>query len=268
MFQQFYGFARIPFSKTIPTADLFPTSGQAELAGRLTYLLRESGFGLVTGEIGSGKSTAVRAFCSSLDPNRYQLLYLANPTSGITGIYRELLAALGQEVPFGKPRMVARLRSALEELSTRGHKTPVVILDEAQLLSQPMLDQIRLLFSDRMDSHSLATVLLVGHPDLRRTLRLAVHEALFQRLTARCHLGPLDLAETLGYVRHQVRVAGYTTGQLFTDDAVARIFDYTKGLPRRINQLCTLALMAGFIEQKTLIDESTIRKAIADIDQE
>jgi general secretion pathway protein A len=164
--------------------------------------------------------------------------------------------------------MVARLRSALEELSTRGHKTPVVILDEAQLLSQPMLDQLRLLFSDRMDSHSLATVLLVGHPDLRRTLRLAVHEALFQRLTARCHLGPLDLVETVGYVRHRVRLAGYAAGQLFTDDAAARIFDYTKGLPRRINHVCTLALMAGFIEHKTLLDETTIRKAIADIDQQ
>ncbi len=268
MFQQFYGFARLPFSKSIPTADLFPTAGQAELTGRLTFLLRESGFGLVTGEIGSGKSTAVRAFCSSLDPNRYQLLYLANPTSGITGILRDLLLGLGHQAPFGRPRMVALLRSALEELSTHRHKTPVVILDEAQLLSQPMLDQLRLLFSDRMDSHSLATVLLVGHPDLRRTLRLAVHEALFQRLSARCHLGPLDLVETVGYVRHQVRVTGYTAGQLFTDDAAARIFDYTKGLPRRINQVCTLALMAGFIEQKTLIDETTIRKAIADIDQQ
>jgi len=78
----------------------------------------------------------------------------------------------------------------------------------------------------------------------------------------------MDLAETLGYVKHQVRVAGYTAGPLFTDDAVARLFDYTKGLPRRINQVCTTALMAGLIEQKNLVDESTIRKAIAEIDQE
>lgn len=268
MFQQFYGFTRTPFSKTIPTADLFPTASQQELCARLTYLLRDRGFGLVTGEIGSGKSTAVRTFAATLDPNRYLVLYVANPTTGITGLYRELLLALGHESPFGKPRMVARLRSAFQDLSVHKHRAPVVILDEAHLLTQPMLDQLRLLFSDQMDSHSLATLLLVGPPDLRRTLRLAVHEALSQRLSVRYHLGPMDLAETLGYVRHQVRVAGYAAGPLFTDDAVARIFDYTKGLPRRINQVCTTALMAGFIEQKTLIDEGTIRKAIADIDQE
>ena len=268
MFQEFYGFTRHPFSKTISTQDLFPAAGQAELSARLTYLLREHGFGLITGEVGSGKSTAVRAFAAGLDPNRYLVLYVANPTIGIAGIYRELLAALGQQVPFGKPRMVAHLRAAFQNLAAHKHRAPVVILDEADLLTQPMLEQLRLLFSDQMDSHSLATLLLVGHPDLRRALRLAVHEPLAQRLSVRYHLGPLDLAETVAYVKHQVRVAGYTTGPLFTDDAIARLFDYTKGLPRRINQVCTTALMAGLIDKKSLIDETTIRKAIAELDQE
>ena len=268
MFCKFYAFTRTPFSKTIPTGELFATAGQAELGARLAYLLKESGFGLVTGEIGSGKSTAVRAFASSLDPNRHLVLYLANPTTGITGIYRELLISLGHEPPFGKPRMVAKLRSALEGLSLHKHRSALVILDEAHLLTQPMLDQLRLLFSDKMDSHSLATLLLVGHPDLRRTLRLSVHEALFQRITIRHHLGPMDLVETVGYVKHHVRIAGHTSDPIFTDEAIARVFDYTKGVPRRINQVCTTALMAGLIDQKSLIDESTIRKAIADIDQE
>src|SRR5712692_11685002 len=120
----------------------------------------------------------------------------------------------------------------------------------------------------RVDSQSLATLVLVGHPDLRRPLHLAVHEAFSQRLTVRYHLGPLDLAETIGYVRHHVRAAGYTTGPLFTDDAVARIYEYTKGLPRRINQVCTTALMAGLIDQKQLLDETTIRKAIAELDHD
>jgi len=268
MFQEFYGFTRLPFSRTIATQDLFPTAGQKELSARLTYLVHERGFGLVTGDIGSGKSTAVRTFAAGLDFNRYLVVYLANPTTGMTGLYRDLLLSLGVEPPFGKPRLVARIRTALEELSATKHRAPVVVLDEAHLLTQPMLEQLRLLFSDQMDSQSLATLLLVGHPDLRRTLRLAVHEALSQRLSVRYHLGPMDLQETLGYVKHQVRVAGYTASSLFTDDAIARLFDYTKGLPRRINQVCTTALMAGLIEQKNLIDESTIRKAIADIDQE
>lgn len=268
MFQEFYGFMHVPFSKSIATDDLFPTGGQTELAARLTYLVRERSLGLVTGEIGSGKSTAVRAFTASLDPNRYLVLYLSNPTTGITGIYRDLLLGLGHEPPFSRPRLVARVRDAFADLLNAKRRVPIVILDEAHLLTQPMLEQLRLLFSDQMDSQSLATVVLVGHPDLRRTLHLAVHEAFSQRLAVRYHLGPLDLAETVGYVRHHVRAAGYTTGLLFTDDAVARVYEYTKGLPRRINQVCTTALMAGLIDQKQLLDEATIRKAIAELDHD
>ena len=268
MFQEFYGFTQVPFSRTIATSDLFPTRGQKELAARLSYLVRERGFGLVTGEVGSGKSTAVRAFTATLDPNRYLVLYLANPTTGITGIYRDLLLGLGHEPPFSRPRLVTRLRAAFTDLLTAKRRVPIVILDEAHLLTQPMLEQLRLLFADQMDSQSLATVMLVGHPDLRRTLHLAVHEAFSQRLVVRYHLGPLDLAETIGYVRHHVRAAGYIAGPLFTDDAITRIFDFTKGLPRRINQVCTTALMAGLIDQKQVLDETTIRKAIAELDHD
>jgi type II secretory pathway predicted ATPase ExeA len=268
MFQEYYGFTHLPFSRTIATADLFPTSGQQELGARLMYLVHERGFGLITGEIGSGKSTAVRAFAAGLDFNRYLVVYLANPTTGMTGLYRELLVTLGYEPPFSKPRLVARIRTALEELSVNKRRAPVVVIDEAHLLTQPMFEQLRLLFSAQMDSASLATLVLVGHPDLRRTLHLSVHEAFHQRLTVKYHLAALGLEETLGYIRHQVRMAGYTTGPLFTDDAIQRIFEYTKGLPRRINQVCTTALLAGRIDQKPVLDESTVRKAIADLDHE
>ena len=76
------------------------------------------------------------------------------------------------------------------------------------------------------------------------------------------------IEETIGYIKHQVRIAGYTAGALFTDDAIQRIFEYTKGIPRQINQVCTTALMAGLIDQKSVLDESTLRKAIADLDHE
>ena len=115
MFQEFYGLSSLPFSRTIATKDLFPTASQKELGARLAYLVRERGFGLVTGEIGSGKSTAVRAFAASLDFNRYLVVYLANPTTGITGLYRDLLLQLGVEPPFSKPRLVARIRPALDD---------------------------------------------------------------------------------------------------------------------------------------------------------
>ena len=268
MFQQFYGFTRLPFSRSIPTADLFATAGQKELSARLTYLVREQGFGLVTGEFGSGKSTAVRAFTDSLDFNRYLVIYLTNPTTGISGLYRELLLNLGRKPPYTVSRQVSAIRAAFDDLRSTKRRAPLVIVDEAHLLTQPMLEQLRLLFSSKMDSQSLATLLLVGHPSLRSSLRLTVHEAFYQRLSVRYHLSPLDLQETLGYVKHHVQVAGFTVGTLFTDDAITRIFEYTKGLPRRINQVCTTALMAGMIDQKSVIDETSVRKAIADLEHD
>lgn len=106
------------------------------------------------------------------------------------------------------------------------------------------------------------------HSSLRTALRLSLHEAFYQRLSVRYHLPPLNLQETLGYVRHHVRVAGFTAGTLFTDDAVTRIFEYSKGFLRRINQVCTTALMAGAIDQKSVIDEASVRKAIAELEYE
>jgi general secretion pathway protein A len=268
MFQQFFGFTCSPFSKSIPTADLFGSAGQKELAARLTFLVRERGFGLLTSEFGSGKSTAVRAFAASLDFNRYLVIHLDNPTTGITGLYRDLLLNLGQRPPYTAARMVTAIRLAFDDLISNKRRIPLVIIDEAHLLSQSMLEQLRLLLSDKMDSQSLATLLLVGHPSLRSTLRLTVHEAFQQRLTMRYLLPPLDLQETIGYVKHHLRVAGTTNPAIFTDDAITRIFEYTKGFPRRINQACITALMAAMIDQKFTVDESTIRKAIADLEHE
>jgi type II secretory pathway predicted ATPase ExeA len=268
MFQQFYGFTRLPFSRSIPTDDLFDTAGQKELSARLTYLVREQGFGLITGEFGSGKSTAVRAFSDSLDFNRHLVIYLTNPTTGIGGLYRELLLNLGHKPPYTASRQVAAIRAAFDDLRSSKRRASLVIVDEAHLLTQDMLQQLRLLFSCKMDSQSLATLLLVGHPCLRTTLRLTVHEAFYQRISVRYHLPPFDLQETLGYVKHHVQVAGFTGGTLFTDDAITRIFEYTKGLPRRINQVCSTALMAGAIDEKSVIDETSVRKAIADLEHE
>ena len=152
MFQEFYGFTRLPFSRTIATQDLFPTVGQKELGARLAYLVRERGVGLITGEIGCGKSTAVRAFAASLDFNRYLVVYLANPTTGMTGLYRDLVVSLGYEPPFSKPRLVARIRTALEDLSVTKHRAPVVVLDEAHQLP----DTATLFFGEQLTAGQIA----------------------------------------------------------------------------------------------------------------
>ena len=267
MFQQFYGFSRLPFSKDISPQDLFQAEGQQELCARLTYLVKERGLGLVTGETGSGKSTALRRFVASLDANRHFVIYLSNPLLGMSGLYREILTALGHEPLFSRPKMVARIRSAFDDLIRTKQRHPLVIIDEAHLLVPTAFEQFRLLLSTQMDSRSLGSLLLVGPPILNQTLHLSIHEAFRQRLTNAYLFPPLDLKETLDYIQHHLRIAGYLTGSPFSDDAVKRIFEYTRGIPRQINRVCTTALIAGRIDQKQILDDSTIRKAIAELDQ-
>jgi general secretion pathway protein A len=98
-------------------------------------------------------------------------------------------------------------------------------------------------------------------------LRLASHEAFYQRLTTSYHLQPLDLGQTIAYIRHHIQLAGYKAGPLFPDDAIARIYDYTKGVPRQINRLCTTALLVGMADNRQILEESVIRKAVAELEQ-
>ena len=267
MLQQYFGFTRLPFTKDIPPNQLFHAEGQNELCARLDFLLKERGLGLVTGEIGSGKSTSIRRFTAQIDSNRYFVIYLANPLLGLSGIYRDLLAALGYEPVFGKPKAVARIRSAFHDLLATKHRLPVLILDEAQLFPTQVFEPLRLLFSDQMDSQSLGVLLLVGHPSLRQTLRLAPYEAFYQRISTYYHLTPFNLEQTIAYIRHHIQLADYKSGPLFGDDALARIYEYAKGIPRLTNLLCTTALLVAAQDGRQLVEESTVRKAIAELEQ-
>ena len=266
MYQTHYGFTRMPFTKDLPPNDLFASNALQELASRLTFLARERGLGLLTGEIGSGKSTAVRRFVASLDPNQFLVIYLPNPTIGISGLYRDLLTALAYEPLFSRPKMVARIRSAFQDLLLNKHRCPMIIIDEAHHLPPDAFEQLRLLFSAEMDSQSLGALLLVGHPELRNTLHLSIHQSFAQRISTRYHLGPLDLQSTLAYIQHQFAISGYKGPALFTDDAQHHIFSYTKGVPRQINLVCHLALMSGMIDNHSTLELSTIQTVIADLE--
>ena len=159
------------------------------------------------------------------------------------------------------------LRHDALQSSQRRH--PVIILDEAHSRSVPhaLIDPLRILVSAQLDSVCLASLLLIGQPDLKLLLRHPAHAAFDQRVTVRYAFEPLSLADTQAYIKHHLAIAGFKAPNLFSDEALIRIFDVTKGVPRLINQLCLTALMAAAIDQKLIIDEPIIRRAIADLDQ-
>jgi general secretion pathway protein A len=269
MFQQLYGFQTAPFSRTLNTGDVLATPCVKELHARLLIAVREKGIALVTGEVGSGKSTAVRAFITTLDPNRHVPLHLILPINSPTALYRQLLAALNQPVPFGAAAQIAALRNALAELIQFQHKTPVIIIDEAHLLPHTLIDPLRTLISAQLDSQSLAALILIGQPELKRMLQLSTHVAFAQRITHRAHVEPLGLEATLAYIQQHLKVAGIKDADtLFSDDALKRIAEWAQGIPRKINQICIASLTAGAVAKSKVIDDTPVRQAINHLEQD
>ena len=260
----FYGFGQTPFSKSIPSKDLFQSSGHREIQGRLTYALHERLPALITGEVGAGKSTALRAFADSLDQNVYSVVYLANPYLGVSTLYREILLALQVVPAFGFMRLLPQLRNTLAGLARKG-RCVLLIVDEAHLLPPELFDQLRFLLNDNMDSTSLISLVLLGQPDLAHRLRFAPFEALHQRIAVRYHLKPLDLEETAGYIKHHLRLAD-SKNQLFSDGFISGVYDQTKGVPRKINNICRSALLLGVTERKQILDETDLKRVVHDLE--
>ena len=260
----FYGFSATPFGKSIPGPDLFPSRGHQEIQGRLAFALQERLPALITGDVGTGKSTALRAFAHALDRNLYTVVYLSNPHLSATTLYHQILLALQTEPAFGFARLLPQLRTTLSELARKG-RSALLVVDEAHLLPPHLFDQLRFLLNDEMDSASLLTLVLLGQPDLAHKLRFAPFEALDQRIAVRYHLRPFDLEETAAYVKHHLRVAG-RQNPLFSDGFLAAVHDHTKGIARQINNLCRTALLLGATEQKSILDEMDLKRVIRDLE--
>jgi general secretion pathway protein A len=262
----YYNFKHTPFSRSIATQHLFPARGHQEIQGRLAFALQERQPALITGDIGTGKSTALRAFAHSLDRNLYPLAYLPNPHLNPATLYAQILLALKVPPPFSFGRLQSQLHDTLSDLTRKGSLL-LLIIDEAHLLPPDLFDQLRFLLNHDFDSSSQLFLILLGQSDLAQTLTFAPYRALHQRLAVRYQLSPFDLEETAAYVKHHLRVAGFQ-GQLFSDGFIADLFDHTKGIARHINNICRAALLLGATENKNVLDETDLKRVLLDLDRQ
>ncbi len=179
---------------------LHPHHGQAEAVARITWLIGERAIGVVTGEVGAGKTVAARAATSAMDPVRHTIIYLANPLVGQRGIYAEIARTLGQTPRYLKAALVAQAAELLSAEHAEKAKTSVLIIDEAHLLTGEQFEEIRMLTNHDMDAHSPFACLLLGQPTVRRRLKIGTLAALDQRVALRFNLDGMDLQETVSYV--------------------------------------------------------------------
>jgi putative secretion ATPase (PEP-CTERM system associated) len=250
MYTSFFGFTCKPFQLTPDPEFLFLSRVHKRALTYLNYGISENfGFILVTGEIGTGKTTIMRTLLKQV-PQEIRIARVNN-----TKVTSEQLISMINE-DFGidtKGKDKTQLLSELADFLIRLYgerKRAVLIIDEAQNLSPDLLEEIRLLSNLETDKSKLLQIVLIGQPELNSTLSRVELEQLRQRIAFRTHISPLSREETEAYIRHRLRVAGNENGVSFEEGVMDAIYDFSKGTPRLINVLCEFSLLAVFVDEK------------------
>jgi len=268
MYLQYFGLREAPFSIAVNPRYLFMSHRHRDALAHLLYGVGAGGaFIVLTGEVGTGKTTINRCLLEQL-PDNTDIAVILNPALSAA----ELLASVCDELGIDYPQEVATLKTLSDRLHAylldnhaRGNKT-VLMIDEAQHLGVDVLEQIRLLTNLETDSEKLLHIILIGQPELATMLRRPELRQLNQRVTARFNLEPLSREETGAYIRHRLQVAGLAPGtELFPAAVVRGIYRHSRGVPRLINLLCDRMLLGAYAQQKTRVSRRLLRGVVREV---
>jgi len=266
MYLNFYGFREKPFNLTPDPRFVFLSKTHKEAFAHLLYGVNHRvGFIALTGEVGSGKTTVLRSLLSQLDADHHRTALIFNPCVSPD----VLLQSINRE--FGIPTNTSNHTSFLDSLNVfllqqnAEGRTVVLVIDEAQNLEAPVLEQIRLISNLETDREKLIQIILSGQPELVQFLKKNEMRQLSQRINVRYHLQAMDFQDTVHYINHRLEVAGGRGGALFSGKALRRIYRYSGGLPRLVNAACDRALLAGYARETARIDSRIAATGIRDM---
>ncbi len=266
VYPHYFGLKEASFSITPDPQYLYLSDQHREALAHLLYGTGDSGgFVLLTGEVGTGKTTVCRAFLEQL-PEHVDVALILNPALTGSELLQTVCHEFGAEVPEGTTStkvLIDRLNAYLLDAHAKGRR-PVLMIDEAQNLAPDVLEQIRLLTNLETPKHKLLQIFLVGQPELRELLRGERLRQLDQRITARFHIMPFTKEETAEYIRHRLAVAGVER-RLFTPAAVRRIYHFSEGVPRLINILCDRALLGAYATRSNIVNSSIVARAVREL---
>lgn len=255
-----YGLEFNPFLKNAKEI-LFLCNEWNEALFRLNYLASTKGFGLLTGAPGRGKTTVTRNWVSKLNPALYKTVYTSLSTVTVNDFYRNLAEALGAQPAYRKTENFHAIQGEINRLCLEKRRTPVIVIDEANYISNAVLNDLKILFNFEMDSRDRAIVLLVGLPQINHTLSLAIHEPLRQRIIMNYNIEAYTKEEGKAYIQTKLNGAGCTQ-PVFEDAAIEAILNAAEGTARMISKLCNAALVIGNSQSQNLITVDTAMQAI------
>lgn len=266
MYLEYYGLTEPPFNITPNPRFLFYSAKHREAFNHLLYGIRErKGFVQLTGEVGAGKTTLCRAMLEQLG-TRFSTALILNPILDADQLMKAVAMEFGLNVK-GLDRLetVAAINEFLLKQIEKDLDA-VLIIDEAQDLTNELLEQVRLLSNLETDDRKLLQIVLMGQPELRDRLEDHRLRQLRQRITVRYHLRPLRLGEVGQYIQHRLHVSGSKGPPYFTSPALWRIHRYSEGVPRLINAVCDKCLLAGYVQQRDKIDYRMVGLAIRELE--
>jgi len=261
MFEEFFEMTHTPFINAIPTEALFISEKHKEILGRLGYAASGNMFAVVTAGVGVGKSTLIRKFTQSLNPDKYTILYLADSQLTPRCFYKGLLEQLGVEAKFYRGDAKRQLHRQLGIIRDIHHRQVIVIVDEAHLLDRETLEEVRFVLNTQMDSLNPMSLILVGQQELWDKLRMQVYAAIRGRIDIKCELSGMDRSELAGYMKAHLTYAG-GRDEIFTDSALDELFMYSAGSARAVNKAATHCLLYAAQRAKKLIDDYMVRTVI------
>ena len=266
MYTDFYKLNESPFNITSDPSFFFGSLVHEEAFSNILYgIISRKGIIVMTGEIGTGKTTLCRALLNRLDP-RVKTAFILNPSFSDIQLLQLILRDLGiaNHQTENKLELTESLNAFLLDQSSQGNNVAIII-DEAQNLNVKQLEEIRLLSNLETEKHKLLQILLVGQPELFDHLKLPELRQLNQRVTVRYHITPLQPEDVKNYIQHRLKTAGSLSRIQFTQDAFLTVSMYSKGIPRLINIICDRALLAGFVKDSYTIDSDIIHQAAREV---
>jgi general secretion pathway protein A len=267
MYEGYWGLKEKPFQNTPDPRFLYYSPQHEESLARLVYSVEEQmGAAMLTGEYGSGKTVMAQALLDKLSVDKYKIALITNPQLTYIELLMAIATSLGaKNLPMKKTEILTNvLVDALNNIllnNVKNGKETVIIIDEAHIIDDiKTFDELRLLLNFQLRDRFLLTLLLLGQPELKEKIDQV--KQFEQRIGVKCHLGPLNLEDTKKYIIHRLRVAG-SSKPIFSDESMDLINDRSGGLPRLINRVCHMSLLAGFAKKAKKIDKKIVQDELA-----